>query len=126
MNESNYHYIQSEPGLWTVGTGAPGKGGNWEPESDHGSSEEAAARVRFLNGGDLPDLDQTAKLEAFVQKFLDNFSSCDICNGKGFLPKGKIECHACHGTGKCIESIGVLYVELPAEAQDLLNKVEAS
>jgi hypothetical protein len=45
-----YHYIQSEPGLWTVGTGTPGKNGDWEPESDHGSPEKAAARVSFLNG----------------------------------------------------------------------------
>jgi hypothetical protein len=48
---SEYHYIQSEPGLWTVGTGTPGKGGNWEPESDHESPEAAAERVRYLNGG---------------------------------------------------------------------------
>lgn len=46
-----YHYIQSEPGLWTVGTGRPGKGGDWEPESDHESREAAARRVAFLNGG---------------------------------------------------------------------------
>jgi hypothetical protein len=48
---SEYHYIQSEPGLWTVGTGTPGKGGDWEPESDHESPEAAAERVRYLNGG---------------------------------------------------------------------------
>jgi hypothetical protein len=48
---SEYHYVQSEPGLWTVGTGTPGKGGNWEPESDHESREAAAERVRYLNGG---------------------------------------------------------------------------
>jgi hypothetical protein len=45
---SNYYYKQSEPGLWTVGTG---EGKSWEPESDHSSPQEAAIRVNFLNGG---------------------------------------------------------------------------
>jgi hypothetical protein len=49
-----YHYIRSEPGLWTVGTGTPrSQGGtDWEPESDHNSPAGAAARVRWLNGED--------------------------------------------------------------------------
>lgn len=42
-------FIQSEPGLWTVGFYDPK--GKWQPESDHSSSEAAAARVHFLNGG---------------------------------------------------------------------------
>jgi GH24 family phage-related lysozyme (muramidase) len=46
---AEYHYIQSEPGLWTVGTGTPKK--DWEPESDHDTREAAAERVAFLNGG---------------------------------------------------------------------------
>lgn len=59
-----YHYIESEPGLWTVGTGTPkSMGGNdWLPESDHDSPEKAAARVRFLNGGNL--LPETDLIEA--------------------------------------------------------------
>ena len=44
-----YVYIQSEPGLWTVGFYAPN--GNWVAESDHESKEDAAARVSYLNGG---------------------------------------------------------------------------
>jgi hypothetical protein len=44
-----YVYIQSEPQLWTVGFYRPG--GKWEPESDHGTPAEAAARVAYLNGG---------------------------------------------------------------------------
>jgi hypothetical protein len=44
-----YVYIQSEPGLYTVGFYRPD--GKWEPESDHESAEEAARRVRYLNGG---------------------------------------------------------------------------
>lgn len=42
-------YLRSEPGLWTVGFYRPDD--RWEPESDHGSKDEAAARVRWLNGG---------------------------------------------------------------------------
>ena len=48
-------YIKSEPTLWTVGHYRPD--GGWEPESDHGTAEEAAARVSYLNG------DQTAELD---------------------------------------------------------------
>lgn len=60
-----YVYIQSEkPGwypspkqpdsvyltglLWTVGFYDPN--GNWHSESDHGTTEDAAARVAWLNG----------------------------------------------------------------------------
>lgn len=47
-----YTYIQSEHnefgGLWTVGDYG---GGKWNPESDHDNKEEAADRVRYLNGG---------------------------------------------------------------------------
>jgi hypothetical protein len=42
-------YIRTEPGLWTVGFYEPD--GTWEPDSDHGSSDEAAARTHWLNGG---------------------------------------------------------------------------
>ena len=44
-----YVYIQSEPTLWTVGFYT--RDGKWIPESDHGSREEAAKRVHYLNGG---------------------------------------------------------------------------
>lgn len=44
-----YVYIRSEGQLWTVGFYDPD--GRWVPESDHGSSDEAAARVHWLNGG---------------------------------------------------------------------------
>lgn len=43
-----YVYIQSEPGLWTVGFYDPS--GNWHAESDHPSTDEAAKRVAWLNG----------------------------------------------------------------------------
>jgi hypothetical protein len=44
-----YVYIQSEPVLWTVGFYAPN--GEWNAESDHSSTEAAAQRVHWLNGG---------------------------------------------------------------------------
>jgi len=44
-----YVYIRSERTLWTVGFYRPD--GTWEPESDHASPEDAAKRVRYLNGG---------------------------------------------------------------------------
>lgn len=46
-----YVYLESElHKLFTVGFYRPD--GTWEPESDHETSEEAAARVHYLNGGD--------------------------------------------------------------------------
>ena len=44
-----YVYIRSEPSLWTVGYYSPD--GEWHPESDYDSPDEAANRVNFLNGG---------------------------------------------------------------------------
>lgn len=51
----SYVYIKSEPGLWTVGFYSPD--GEWHPESDHTSTEEAAKRVYYLNGGRDSDAD---------------------------------------------------------------------
>ncbi len=50
---SNYIYIAptNEDRIWTVGFYNPV--GEFEPESDHDSKEEAAERVAFLNGGGL-------------------------------------------------------------------------
>lgn len=42
-------YIESEPGLFTVGFYRPD--GKWMPESDWPTAEQAAARVHYLNGG---------------------------------------------------------------------------
>ena len=44
-----YVYLNSEPGLWTVGFYDPN--GRFQPESDHNSKQEAAERVHYLNGG---------------------------------------------------------------------------
>ena len=48
-----YVYIQTEPNLWTVGFYDPQ--GNWYPESDHRSAQEAAERVAWLNGSKKED-----------------------------------------------------------------------
>jgi len=56
----NYVYIRSEPGVYTVGFFAPD--GKWEPESDHNTSDEAALRVRSLNG----DGDRSSELPGRV------------------------------------------------------------
>jgi hypothetical protein len=42
-------YIKTEPRLWTVGFYAPD--GTWHTDSDFNSSELAAARCAYLNGG---------------------------------------------------------------------------
>jgi len=47
-----YIYLKSEPNLWTVGHYAPD--GEFIPESDHSTKEEAAERVHYLNGGNPP------------------------------------------------------------------------
>lgn len=49
-----YLYIRSERHVYTVGCYKPDSingGEKWEPESDHGTAEEAATRVNYLNGG---------------------------------------------------------------------------
>ena len=46
---SNWVYLISEPGLFTVGFYDPA--GKWQSDSDHSTRESAAARVHYLNGG---------------------------------------------------------------------------
>jgi hypothetical protein len=48
---SRYVYVRSESEIWTVGFYDPQ--GNWEPEQDCSSSQEAAERVHWLNGGNM-------------------------------------------------------------------------
>lgn len=45
----NYVYIRTESNLYTVGFYDPQ--GKWQPESDYNSTDEAAKRVHYLNGG---------------------------------------------------------------------------
>ena len=62
------------------------------------------------------------ELEKFVEKFLANFKECEYCGGTGDGHIPDTDCGICHGTGKNIDSIGILYVELPEEARALINK----
>lgn len=55
-------YKRTEPGLWTVGFYDPND--TWEPESDHGSREEAARRVHWLNGGSNETSDETDRTQS--------------------------------------------------------------
>jgi len=43
-------YVRTESDLYTVGFYDPE--GKWHPESDHNTSDHAAQRVHWLNGGD--------------------------------------------------------------------------
>lgn len=56
-----YVYIKSEPGLWTAGFYSPD--GKWISESDHNSTDAAAARVNYLNGGRLEEEDNMGEWE---------------------------------------------------------------
>lgn len=53
MNTQTWLYLKSanDPCLFTVGFYNPR--GEWEPESDHAKSEDAANRVAFLNGNHI-------------------------------------------------------------------------
>jgi hypothetical protein len=69
-----YVYIRSETGLWTVGFYDPA--GKWQPESDHGSSEEAAERARHLNGGAPASVEGT-ELFAKIKKSSEYYHQHD-------------------------------------------------
>ena len=51
MTREMWVYQQTEEALWTVGYYAPD--GEWHTDSDHGTKEEAAGRVSYLNGGEV-------------------------------------------------------------------------
>lgn len=53
----SYVYIKTEPQLWTVGFYKPN--GEFEPESDHSSPVDAAARVLYLNRKASKDADES-------------------------------------------------------------------
>jgi len=44
-------YINSEPGLWTVGFYDPA--GRWHTDEDYPNKQMAADRVHYLNGGNV-------------------------------------------------------------------------
>lgn len=77
-----YVYKQSEPQLWTVGTYV---GEKFEPESDHDSVEEAAERVRYLNGGEIAppkDVGKTRFTDEDVLELAEKLSALELRNMK--------------------------------------------
>jgi len=56
-----YIYIQSEYALWTVGFYSPD--GQFMPESDHSTPNDAAQRAAWLNGDVGPLEDRISSLE---------------------------------------------------------------
>ena len=75
-----YHYVQSEPGLWTVGHG---EGKNWTSDSDHERREAAAKRVAYLNGGGKVD----AKILSLLNEITDLASLSRMKPGEDALEK---------------------------------------
>lgn len=60
-------YLQSEPGLWTVGYYDPN--GRWYADSDHGSREEAAQRVAWLNGASKVQEDDGGSYAEYLYRY---------------------------------------------------------
>lgn len=57
-----YYYKRTEFSpycLYTVGH--DDSSGKWIPESDHETTESAAKRVHYMNGGSTPDLQKATK-----------------------------------------------------------------
>ena len=75
-----YVYIKSEPGLWTVGFYHPS--GDWEPESDHENSDDAARRCHYLNGGS----------ESRDRGLLEALKDIDAALGQNETHEADVEC----------------------------------
>jgi hypothetical protein len=73
----SFVYIRSEPGLWTVGHY---DGGQWEPESDHGSESEAAERTAWLNGAPMQVVPNP---DVQLREFAEWLVSLDEVEGPG-------------------------------------------
>lgn len=59
----------------------------------------------------------------FIEKFTDNFTRCDLCNGSGIQPVTNDDaCRSCGGTGVQVASYGVLIAELYPEAMEIKRK----
>lgn len=82
---NSYVYVRSEPGLWTVGFYDPD--GKWHPDSDYNSTEEAAKRVNWLNGGNLArELDILCARVQGLEKRLRRTSDIASCLANGIQP----------------------------------------
>ena len=59
--------------LYTVGTYDSGE---WEPESDHSTKDEAAKRVNYLNGGHLETL--KAEIKSLIEHVEQDTASYSV------------------------------------------------
>lgn len=97
--EGLWLYIRSEPQLWTVGHYDPN--GKFNAESDHPSSEEAAARVHYLNGGLSPEEKKALREPAAADtdpvlrrsdlRLLCHFMLCAATEKRRHFPPGQPE-----------------------------------
>ncbi len=84
MEQLPYTYIQSERYLYTVGHYSPA---GWIPESDHETTEAAAARVHYLNGGNDEKLKaerdalkaKIIQLADLIEGIADDDVDCPFC-----------------------------------------------
>ena len=94
---TQFVYIRSEPGLFTVGFSD--SEGLWVPESDHESPENAAQRVSYLNGGKSQLELAAPDLLAVLENHHGTRYWCSACDFLGDH-NDYIE-HEDHTCGKC-------------------------
>ncbi len=74
----SFLYVQSEPGLYTVGHYNPA--GGWISESDFRLKHEAAARCSYLNGGQSPPQPEDEAWRLRWQEIQDDARQHGMCD----------------------------------------------
>ena len=85
-----YVYIKAEPQLWTVGHYRP-TSDEWVPESDWPTTRDAAARVRYLNGGEVDSLIFEAQAQPDYSEMLGRIATALETLAGCVNPKGSAE-----------------------------------
>jgi hypothetical protein len=106
---TGYVYIESEPGLWTVGFYDPS--GKWQAESDQDTRQDAAARVHYLNGGAPEQTECDRQQCTYYQHYLVHYNP--ELNGP------KLEHSAYHSAEKLCETAQNEYIAWMDEHPDL-------
>lgn len=87
MHDTNWVYLKTESNLYTVGFYDPK--GKWNPDSDHETSDAAALRVHFLNGGaTTPDMLQAGEMALLAFDTL-----IGLMSREGQMPHGRRDFH---------------------------------
>lgn len=73
-----YVYRRTDPNLWTVGFYGPD---GWVAESDFSSTERAAARVNYLNGGSSDYSQVVAAIETAVRELRSDLGATTLYLG---------------------------------------------